>query len=218
MVVSRFRIDAGRSFPPGATVTPEGVNFSIFSRHATAATLLLFGDDDDVQPIQTIELDPETNRTFFFWHVLVVGAEAGLQFTWRMDGPPGDGVNGFRIDRRHQLLDPWARLVSTTHWDRQAVLDDPETSGTFRAVVEADAYDWENDQPVNHALQDSVIYELHVGGFTRHPTSGVDGAGTFRGLIEKIPYLQSLGVTDVELLPVMAFDAQDVPADTASLG
>ncbi len=218
MVVSRFRIDAGRGHPPGATVTAEGVNFSIFSRHATAATLLLFDSDDDLQPTQTIELDPDTHRTFFFWHVFVVGAKAGLQYTWRMDGPSGDAVNGFRIDKRHQLLDPWARLVSTTHWDRQAVLDDPETSDAFRAVVEADAYDWENDEPVKHALQDSVIYELHVGGFTRHPSSGVDAAGTFSGLIDKIPYLQSLGVTDVELLPIMAFDSQDVPADTASLG
>lgn len=216
--MSRYGIDAGRGFPPGATVTAEGANFSIFSRHATAATLLLYGSDDDLQPIQTIELDPDTNRTFFFWHVFVVGAEAGLQYTWRMDGPAGDAVNGLRIDRRHQLLDPWARLVSTTHWDRQAVLDDPDTGKAFRAVVEADSYDWEDDAPVNHALQDSVIYELHVGGFTRHPSAGVEAAGTFRGLIDKIPYLQSLGVTDVELLPVMAFDSEDVPADTASLG
>ncbi|MBT8442886.1 MAG: glycogen debranching protein GlgX [Gammaproteobacteria bacterium] len=218
MVVSRFRVDAGRGFPPGATVTAEGVNFSIFSRHATAAKLLLFDGDDSLQPMQTIELDPDTNRTFFFWHVFVVGAQPGLQYTWRMDGPCGNAANGFRIDRRRQLLDPWARIVSTTHWDRQAALDDPETGSSFRAVVEADSYDWEGDEPVNHALQDSVIYELHVGGFTRHPSSGVGAAGTFRGLIDKIPYLQSLGVTDVELLPVMAFDSQDVPADTASLG
>ena len=86
----------------------------------------------------------------------------------------------------------------------------------MRAEIAApDEYDWEGDRPLRRSLNDTIIYELHVGGFTRHPSSGVAHPGTFRGLIEKIPHLQALGITDVELLPVMAFDRQDVPAATA---
>jgi len=182
--------------------------------------LLLFDSDTDRHPVQTIELDPEANRTFFFWHVFVAGAGPGLQYTWRIDGPPGDASNGFRMDRRHQLLDPWARIVTTTNWNRQSALSDTQAQSdtAIRGVVEADSYDWEDDEPVNHPLRDSVIYELHVGGFTSDPSSGVSAAGTFRGLIDKIPYLQSLGITDVELLPVMAYDEQDVPSATAQRG
>jgi len=218
MTAEPHRISVGQGYPAGATVTAEGVNFSIFSRHTDAATLLLFDNDDAQRPYQAIELDPVRNRTFFFWHVFVVGAEPGLQYTWCMGGPADDTVSGFRLDKQRQLLDPWARIVSTKHWTRSPARRGRVAETAIRAVVEADSYDWEGDEPVNHALRDSVIYELHVGGFTRHPSSGVAAAGTFRGLIEKIPYLQSLGVTDVELLPVMAFDEQDVPPATADLG
>ncbi|MFQ5635655.1 MAG: glycogen debranching protein GlgX, partial [Gammaproteobacteria bacterium] len=186
--------------------------------HAHSATLLLFDGDDDRRPAQRIELDPVINRTFFFWHIFVVDAGPGLQYTWNVDGPPGDASNGFRIDVRRQLLDPWARAVSTTHWNRAHAVGRKRERNAIRGIVEADSYDWEGDEPIHHPLHDSIIYELHVAGFTRHPSSGVDAAGTFRGLIDKIPYLQSLGITDVELLPVMAFDEQDVPAATAQRG
>lgn len=218
MKTGSYRTRVGKGYPAGATVTADGVNFSIFSRHGHAATLLLFDSDDDTQPVQSVELDPVKNRTFFFWHVFVVGAGPGLQYTWCIAGPDGGNVHASRINARRQLLDPWARIISTVHWDRARASIAPLAHTAIRGVVEGDSYDWEDDQPVNHPLRDSVIYEMHVGGFTRHSSSGVAAAGTFRGLIEKIPYLQSLGITDVELLPVMAFDEQDVPPATSDLG
>ena len=207
-----YRIRTGQGYPAGAALTAEGVNFSIFSPAARAAKLLLFDGDDNQRPNQIVELDPVTNRTFFFWHVFVEGAHAGLQYTWCFDDAADTEVTTV-ADR--QLLDPWARGISISQWNRDHALAG-DADAAIRGIVESDAYDWEDDRPVNHRLSDSVIYELHVGGFTCHPNAGVDAAGTFRGLIEKIPYLQALGITDVELLPIMAFDAQDVPAATAA--
>ncbi len=218
MAAAPYGVRAGRGYPAGATATADGVNFSIFTRHGHAATLLLFDADADRQPCQRIELDPVTNRTFFFWHVFVVGARPGLQYTWWIGEPPHDDAHALRVGTDRQLLDPWARVVSMTHWNRAHASIGKHSYTAIRGVVEEDSYDWEDDQPLNHPLRDSVIYELHVGGFTRHPSSGVAKAGSFRGLIGKIPYLKSLGVTDVELLPVTAFDGQDVPLKTGDLG
>ena len=213
-----YRTRTGQGYPAGATVADDGVNFSVFTRHGHAATLLLFDGDDAREPVQTIELDPVVNRTFFFWHVFVVGARPGLQYTWWIGEPDDATPHALRVGARRQLLDPWARIVSMTHWNRVDASAGTNPRTAIRGVVEGDDYDWEDDVPVNHALRDSVIYELHVAGFTRNPSSGVAAPGTFRGLIDKIPYLKSLGVTDVELLPVAAFDEQDVPAATAELG
>jgi isoamylase len=212
----RLRVGAGERFPNGATATGTGVNFSIFSRHATAAWLELFERADDHVPLQTVALDPRVNRTFFFWHVFVEGAQPGLYYAWRLDGP-NDPSRGLRFDPTRELLDPWATIVSDRLWDRsRAAAGEP---AAIRACVAgADDYDWEGDAPLQRPLQDSIIYELHVGGFTRDPSSGVAAPGTYAGLIEKIPYLTELGITDVELLPTMAFDAEDVPPGVAARG
>lgn len=211
-------IRPGQRLPPGATPGTDGVNFSIFSRHATGMYLLLYADATDPTPIRTIQLDPTDNRTLFFWHVFVEGANPGLYYTWKAEGPD-DPANGLRFDRRRELIDPWARAVSDPLWNRREVLRDPGIVAAFRGrIVEEDRYDWEGDKPVSHAFEDAIIYELHVGGFTRHPSSGVEHPGTYRALARKIPYLVALGITDVELMPVMAFDAQDVPPGTAALG
>ncbi len=207
----------GQRFPPGATDTGRGVNFSIFSRNAERVELLLFHDADDGQPFEVLELDPHDNRTFFFWHVFVAGARPGMFYSWRVHGPV-DRAAGFRFDGSRELLDPWAREVSTMRWDRRAAeRGDPEAALRAR-IVARDDYDWEGDTPLRRSLGDAVIYELHVGGFTRHPSGGVAAPGTYSGIIEKIPYLKSLGITDVELLPVMAFDEQDVPESVATRG
>jgi glycogen operon protein len=214
-----FRVLPGEPFPAGASVVRQGVNFAVFSRHATAVSLILYERPDDETPLQVIDLDPVHNRTFFFWHVLVDGAGPGLVYAWRVDGPTDTARTGFRFDPRRELLDPWARAVIDSRWDRARASrrDDPRTS--LRAqVVAADPYDWEGDTPLDHRLEDSVLYEMHVGGFTRHPAARVAAPGTFSAIVEKIPYLQSLGVTDIELMPIMAFDAQDVPGPTAALG
>jgi glycogen operon protein len=208
---------AGERLPLGATAREDGVNFAVFSPRATRVWLKLYRAAADSEPITELELDAAAHRTFGYWHVFVAGARAGWFYTWRADGP-AEPAEGLRFDARRELLDPWARLVSEAVWERDAAIDGGLESALRAEIPAVDDYDWEGDEPLRRPLQDAVIYELHVAGYTRHPSSGVASRGTFRGLVEKIPYLQSLGITDVELLPVFAFDRQDVPAATAALG
>ena len=214
-----YAIASGRRYPPGATLTDSGVNFSIYSRHAAGATLLLYAGSQSTEPFQRIVLDPEHNHTFFSWHVLVLDLPPDTQYTWRLDGPWQPQTHGWTFDPAIELVDPWARAVDTSHWDRRRRLRDGARPGDGpRGIVLADEYDWEGDELLRMPSEEMIIYEMHVGGFTRHPSSGVDHPGTFLGLIEKIPYLKELGITHVELLPIMAFDEQDVPEATWEAG
>jgi isoamylase len=213
----KLSVSSGSRQPLGATAGEGGVNFAVFSPRAARVWLRLYRGAADAGPLAEIELDPAVHRTFGFWHVFVAGARAGWFYTWRADGPAKPEA-GLRFDARRELLDPWARLVSDAVWDRDAALQGRADSSMRAEIAAADDYDWDGDGPLRRPLRDAVIYELHVAGFTRHPSSAVAEAGTFRGLVDKIPYLQSLGVTDVELLPIFAFDRQDVPAATAALG
>jgi isoamylase len=205
--------EPGVSHPLGAVPDSEGVNFSLFSRNATAVELLLFDKHDDPEPIRVIALDPRVNKSFFFWHVYVRGLEAGMHYAYRVHGPD-DISQGHRFNPKKVVLDPYALGNTTNLWDRSLACGDGDNlAASMRCVVIDPAdYDWEDDAPINRPLSETVIYELHVGGFTRSPTSGVAKPGTFSGVIEKIPYLKALGVTAVELLPVMQFD------DTAKTG
>ncbi|QXD14355.1 glycogen debranching protein GlgX [Rhodocaloribacter litoris] len=204
----------GQSFPLGATVCEGGVNFCVFSRNATAVELLFFDDVDAGRPARRIVFDPKVNRTFYYWHVFVPGVEAGQLYGYRVHGPfrpeAGDRFDGMKL-----LVDPYARAVAVgRHYDREAAVrpGDNTARAMKSVVVDPSAYDWEGDQPLCRPYSRTVIYEMHVGGFTRHPSSGVDPArrGTYAGLVEKIPYLKDLGITAVELLPVQQFDEQDV--------
>jgi glycogen operon protein len=180
---------------------------------------LLYERADSPAPFQVISLDPQVNRTFFCWNVFVEGLPTGIHYTWRVDGPDDTRQSGFRFDKHRELLDPWARAVTDELWDRdRARRADEKHCPSMRAIVVEDGYDWEGAQPLNRPLENTVIYELHVGGFTRHPSANVVSPGTFAGVIEKIPYLKELGVTDVELMPTMAFDRQDVPEEVAERG
>ena len=214
-----YPVRPGRRYPPGASVADDGINFSIYSRHATGATLLLYADADSREPFQVVELDPERNHTFFSWHVLILDLPPNTHYTWRMRGPNDPRGHGWLFDERVELVDPWARTVDTRHWDRaRRCGEGVRAHDSIRGVVLAEDYDWEDDAPLRMPSEDMVIYELHVRGFTRHPSSGVRHPGCFAGLAEKIPYLKSLGITHVELMPVMAFDEQDVPAGVAEAG
>lgn len=214
-----YKLNPGHRYPPGAQPKENGVNFSIFSRHATKVELLLYSSANSPEPFQVIPLDIEINRTFFAWHVFVEDLPKVTWYNWRMDGPNDTRESGLRFDNEKHLLDPWTRAVSHKIWDRAAACQ-PGDNGhaAMRSLVVADNYDWEDDRPLKRLHEQCIIYELHVGGFTRHSSSKVNHPGTFSGLIEKIPYLQDLGVTHVELLPIMAFDEQDMPPKTASLG
>ena len=204
----------GKSFPLGATVYPHGVNFSVFSKNCDAVELLLFDRPDDTHPAQIIPLDPERNRTFYYWHVFVPGIGAAQLYAYRVRGP-FEPETGLYFDGDKVLLDPYARAVVTEHYHRDAATGPGDNCARSLkgVVVDCGAYDWEGDVPLSLPYASTVIYELHVGGFTRHPDSGVtpEKRGTYAGLVEKIPYLQALGITAVELLPVQQFDAQDAP-------
>lgn len=216
----KYKIKHGNPYPSGSSFNETGVNFSIFSHHAESVELLLFDSADSDEPFQIIALAKETNRTFFSWHVCVCKLPVGTWYTWRMDGADQLRESGFRFDKDKQLLDPWARAISDKRWNRQAacVPGDNGLTAMRSVVIDEEDYDWEGDTPLRIRSQKAIIYELHVGGFTRHPSANVANPGTFAGLIEKIPYLQQLGITHVELLPVMAFDEQDVPPHTSDLG
>ncbi len=219
-MADQYEILPGYRYPQGAKPDGNGVNFSILGLHATSAELLLYERPDSPIPFQVIKLDPDDHKTFLSWHVYVKGLPVGTSYAWRMDGPRDTKNTGFRFDPTKELLDPWAKAVTDHFWNRElASRGGYEGPCSFRAMVVDDGgYDWEGDNPFRRRYEETVIYEMHVGGFTRHPSSQVDNPGTFAGLIEKIPYLQSLGVTDVELLPVMAFDRQDVPPGAAQRG
>ena len=208
-------VTQGTSSPLGATPGPDGTNFSVFSKHATGVELLLFDHVDDAQPARAIRIDPVTNRTYHYWHVFVPGIRAGQIYGYRVEGP-WDPVQGLRFDPEKVLLDPYGRGVAVPDgYDRGAGGAPGDNSATAMksVVVDPAAYDWEGDAPLRRPSVQTIVYEMHVRGFTRHPSSGVDEKtrGTYAGLIEKIPYLQELGITAVELLPVFQFDAQDCP-------
>ena len=210
-----FPTNPGRSFPLGATVYPEGVNFSIFSKGATGVELLLFGEKDASQPERAITLDPRHNRTYHYWHVFVPGLKAGQIYGYRVVGPWAP-EKGARFNPEKVLLDPYGRAVTVPPGYSRDLASGPgqNTVQAMKSVVaDLSRYDWEGDQPLQRPFAQTIIYELHVGGFTKHPSSGVapEKRGTFAGFMEKIPYLKDLGVTAVELLPVFQFDVQDCP-------
>ena len=188
--------EAGRAHPVGALIVDGGVNFSVFSENADSVELLLFDRPTDATPATVIPL----TRDFHFWHSFVPGVTAGATYAFRASGPAGAP---FRFDPNKALLDPYARSVVTSRWSRmRATAPGDNVAESLRAtVLDVGAYDWEGDSPLNRPLDETVIYELNVGGFTR--------PGTFAGLQEKIPYLADLGVTAVELMPVFQFDPTD---------
>jgi isoamylase len=205
----------GQSSPLGATVFPGGVNFSVYSRNASAVELLLFNREDDVQPERMITIDPATNRTYHYWHIFVPDVRPGQIYGYRVDGP-FDPAGGMRFDASKVLLDPYGRgVIVPRNYSRDAArLEGDNASSAMKSVVvDPYGYDWEGDMPLHRPASRTIIYEMHVAGFTRHPSSGVSEKtrGTYGGLIEKIPYLQKLGITAVELLPVFQFDAMDAP-------
>ena len=211
-----FHVPApGDPSPLGATPWHGGVNFSVFSKHATGVELLLFDHADEAEAKRVIRLDPVANRTYHYWHVFVPGLAAGQLYGFRVHGA-FEPATGMRFDPSKVLLDPYGRgVVVPRHYSRDAARKPGDNTATAMksVVVDPSVYDWEGDAPLRRFSAQTIVYEMHVRGFTRHPSSGVDekNRGTFAGLIGKIPYLQELGITAVELLPVFQFDAQDCP-------
>jgi isoamylase len=205
----------GRPHPLGTTLTGDGANLSLFSRHATGVELLFFDREDDAAPSRIVPLDPAANRTYHYWHTFVPGISPGQLYGFRVAGPAAPEL-GLRFDAEKLLLDPYGKaVVVPPGYTRNAATAPRDNAATAMksVVVDPSAYDWEGDEPLRHPAARTIIYEMHVRGFTRHPSSGVSEAtrGTYAGLIEKIPHLSQLGITAVELLPVFHFDALDCP-------
>ena len=197
-----FRFRRGRTLPFGASVEPHGVNFSIFSSAATGCTLVLFRKGEK-KPMAEIPF-PDEFRTGDVYSMLVFGLPyEDVEYGFRFDGP-WQPERGNRFDKTAILCDPYAHTVAGRDvWRRMPDWKDPYQ---HRARLTFDDFDWEEDRQLEHPIQELVIYEMHVRGFTAHPSAKSSAPGTYAGLLEKIPYLQELGVTCVELLPVFEFD------------
>jgi glycogen operon protein len=217
-------IQAGNPLPIGGTHPQgDGVNFVLFSRHATLVRLELYQHPDDSAPTRIIDLDPRTHRTGDIWHIWVRGIAVGQLYGYRIEGPY-QPEKGHRFNPHKLLLDPYARaiagvgnwdFVAARGYDSSSALTDlsistVDNAGTTpKCIFTEDSFDWEADSPPVHSACDTVIYETHVRGFTIDPSSGVVRPGTFAGLTEKIPYLQDLGVTAIELMPVLEFNENE---------
>ena len=206
-LVPAFEVEEGSPHPLGATVRQNGVNLSLYSGSSTGMELLLFEKHDSPQPIQIIPLIPSKNKTFHFWHVFVKNLKAGAHYAFRVTGPFAPET-GHRYNRNKIVIDPYARGNTDTLWKRGDACNDSDNVATSlrSVVIDPEGYDWEGDKPLNRPIEDTIVYEMHVRGFTKSATSKVEQSGTFLGLIEKIPYLKELGVTAVELLPIFDFD------------
>ena len=205
----------GRPFPIGATVLEGGVNFSLYSKNGTQIELLLFDDVDATEASRSFLLTKENNRTGFYWHIFVPEIRAGQLYGYRVDGP-FDPERGHLFDPEKLLLDPYSKsVVVPKDYDRDLASRKGDNVATAMrsVVVDTSTYDWEGDRHPHHPFEKTIIYEVHVAGFTKNPNSGIeaDKRGTYAGFIEKIPYLQDLGITAVEFLPVFQYDEQEAP-------
>jgi isoamylase len=225
-------IRAGSPLPLGPQRRGAGVNFAIFSRDASRVRLELFDHPEDALPARVIDLDPDRNRTGDVWHVWVEGIGPGQLYAYRVDGPyePGEG---HRFNFNRLLLDPFATAISrlpawdfalARGYDPSAADQDlafstlDNSSSMPKCVFVNEHFEWNGDKPPKHPWSKTVIYETHVRGFTIHPSSGVTHPGTYRGLMEKIPYFKELGVTAVELLPVQEFNETSITRNNPQTG
>ena len=190
--------------PYGALIHDRGVQFVVFSRTATAMRLLLYDNVHDLDPTETVEFNPETHRWGDIWSVFVPGTGAGQLYHLQADGP-FDPDHGHRFNGRARLIDPYAKALAGTFLSSDDGIIRPP-----KCVVVDDYFDWEGDRHLKRDLSESVIYEMHVRGFTKSESSGVEHRGSYLGVIDKIPYLKSLGVTAVELMPVHEFPILDI--------
>ncbi len=216
------KILRGTPLPFGTKLRGDGANFSILSRNALSVTLVLFKTSEPDSEYEEIILDPKINKTGDIWHVWIDGIKEGQLYGYRIDGPY-DPENGSRFNRNKLLLDPHARAVTGNFqwnlsdargYDRDSPLGDLSFSkkdsapGAPKCVVIGE--DFNNfEKPIRRTLSDTIIYEVHVKGFSYHDSSNTLNKGTFKGLTEKIPYLKELGITAIELMPIHEFDEDE---------
>lgn len=184
----------------------NAINFALLCQHGTEVSLVI--EPLDEGNAHEIRLDSHLNRTGHHWHIRLEGLPDRFKYGWRVNGPRGPR---HRFDPSAILIDPAAIMISDGDTWGVNVETSPSTTRRRALFVRGPRYDWNNDTPPLIPWEDSIIYELHVRGFTCHPSSRVKHPGTFLGLTEKIDYLKWLGVTAVELLPIHEFDENDCP-------
>ena len=189
--------------PYGAIVQEDGVQFVVYSRSATAMRVLLYRRVSDRDPHRVVVFNPSTDRWGDIWSVFVPGLKAGQLYHFQADGPYQPEA-GHRFNPEARLIDPYARALSGEFQSSEDGIVRPP-----KCVAVDDHFDWQGDRHLRRPLSETIIYEMHVRGFTRSTTSEVEQAGTYLGVIEKIPYLKSLGVTAVELMPIHEFPVND---------
>lgn len=197
-----FQLRAGKPLPFGATIVPGGVNFSVYSQRAISCELVLFNKHEP-EPFATIPF-LEQFRIGNVYTMVVFGLDyENIEYGFHMDGP-FDPAEGHWFDSTKILMDPYARVIG----GRDVWGEEPDWENVYphRARIFFDDFNWEDDVPLEIPMEDTIVYEMHVRGFTRHPSSGVKHPGTFAAIREKIPYLQELGVNCIELLPIHEFD------------
>jgi isoamylase len=218
-------VQSGSPLPSGTNPHGDGVNFSLFSRHATGVRLEFYDHIADRKPARVIDLDPVRHRTGDIWHVWVRGIAPGQLYAYRIEGPY-DPAAGHRFNSRKLLLDPYAGVIASPEpWDFAAARGfdasspradavpsgQDDAAAMARCVFTHHHFDWGGVLSPGHRASDTVIYETHVRGLTIHPSSGAKYPGTYRGLVERIPYLRDLGITSVELMPVQEFNENELP-------
>ncbi|MBX9626846.1 MAG: glycogen debranching protein GlgX [Gemmataceae bacterium] len=209
-----FPTSRGVPLPLGVSPAPDGLNFALLCRHGTDVTLVILPEAGG-RPLAEIDLHGRQNRTGDHWHVQVRGLPETFTYGWRVDGPAGPRT---RFDPDCLLIDPASVMLSNGAVWAGTCQSDAARTGRRSLYNRRPRYDWGDDAPPLTPFEDSVIYEVHVRGFTWHPSSGVKFPGTFRGLVEKIPYLKGLGVTAVELMPVFEWDECDCPFSDPATG
>ncbi len=220
MNITNFLFFNGTPKPLGAKIGKDGVNFSVFSKNATEITLHFFETANSERPFFSYKLDPIQNKTGDIWHVFVQGATKDCLYLYTAAGPniPNEGII---FNKNNFLLDPYAKQITdnSVFSSMQAkktsgidgIMKSPTAEGFPKSIVIDDAeFDWQGDRPLNLPLNECVIYEAHTKGFTiQNLNIDENKRGTYLGLIEEIPYLKTLGITSLELLPLFEFDENE---------
>lgn len=199
-----FNFSQGSPLPFGVTPDNRGHNFVLFSKSTTSVTLDLY-TENSTKPSQSFLLNPVLNRTGQVWHIHIENLPSTFHYSYRLEGA-FQPEKGLFFNQQNSIIDPYCRIISGLEvWN-----DASRTSATsLHSFYSEHQFDWEGDRPLNYPLSESIIYELHIRGFTQNPNSKTDNPGTYSALQEKIPYLKELGVTAVELLPIHEFDEKD---------
>ncbi len=200
-------VSKGTPAPLGVARQFDGLNFALFSEHASGVTLCLF-HPNEANPFQEIPLDPNVNKTGQIWHIWVKGLPADLEYGYRLDGPM-EPEKGLFFNKNIIVSDPHALSLTTSHvWGQGYPHNSPPPRGR---VIFDTHFNWENVGRPNIPLEDLIIYEMHVRAFSYHASSRTHAPGTFLSLIDKIPYFKELGVNCLELMPIYEFNECENP-------